>query len=116
EQRAHDQADFGSAFEQRFDPPIKSETPTGAGQQTEGLQHAAYHVGEPRRHTDELRASPKESTSTMCIERLYVDWPIRSRAHDLRQPLGVVLVSFVEPHLQCGLHAPGVQTFDIKAR
>src|SRR5438067_5404065 len=36
EQRAHDQADFGSAFEQRLDAPIKSEPPTGAGQQAEG--------------------------------------------------------------------------------
>src|SRR5258708_22495440 len=78
EQRAHDQADFGSAFEQRLDPPIKSEPPTGAGQQAEGLQHAAYHVGEPRRHAYELCASSKESSSPMRIERLYVDWPIPS--------------------------------------
>ena len=44
EQRPHDQADFGSAFEQRLDPPIKSEPPTGAGQQAAGLQHAAYRA------------------------------------------------------------------------
>src|SRR6266851_984986 len=115
EQRAHDEADFRSALEQRLDPPIKSEPPTGAGQQAEGLQHAAYHVGEPRRHAHELRASSKESSIPMRIERLYVDWPIPSRAHDLRQSLGVVLVGFVEPHLQRGLHTPGVQTLDIKA-
>ena len=52
----------------------------------------------------------------MRIERLYVDSadtiPV---AHDLCQPLGVVLVRFVEPHLQHGLHAPGVQTLDIEA-
>src|SRR3954449_165720 len=30
-QRAHDQSDFGCAFEQGFDLPVKSETPTGAG-------------------------------------------------------------------------------------
>jgi len=75
-----------------LDPPIKSEPPTGAGQQAEGLQHAAYHVGEPRRHAHELRASSKESSSPMRIERLYVDWPIPSRAQHLRQPFRVVLV------------------------
>src|SRR5215471_5832061 len=91
-QRAHDQADFGSAFEQRLYRPIKSEPPTTAGQQAEGLQHAAYHVGELRSHTHELRASRKERSSPMRIERLYVDRSIPSRAHDLRQPLGVILV------------------------
>lgn len=45
EQRAHNQADFGSTFEQRFDLAIKSEPATGAGQQAKGLQHPADHVG-----------------------------------------------------------------------
>ena len=51
----------------------------------------------------------------MRIEGLHVDRPIPSRTHDLRQPLGVVLVGLVEPHLQRGLHAPGVQALDVKA-
>jgi hypothetical protein len=48
------------------------------------------------------------------IERLYVDWPIPCCAYDLRQPLRVVFIGFVEPHLQGGPHAPGVQAFDIR--
>jgi hypothetical protein len=51
----------------------------------------------------------------MRIERLYMDRPIPSRAQNLRQPVSVVLIGFVEPHLQCSLHASGVQTLDIKA-
>src|SRR3954465_15873151 len=49
----------------------------------------------------------------MRIEGLYVDRPIPSRAHDLGQPFGVVLVGLVELHLQSGLHSPGVQPRDI---
>src|SRR3954469_13951934 len=51
----------------------------------------------------------------MRVERLHVDRPIPSRAHDLGQPFGVVLVGLVELHLQSGLHFPGVQTLDIEA-
>src|SRR4051794_40864621 len=51
----------------------------------------------------------------MRIEGLHVDRPIPSRAHDLSQPFGVVLVGLVELHLQSGLHSPGVQTLDIEA-
>src|SRR4051794_35412608 len=51
----------------------------------------------------------------MCIERLHVDRSIPSGAHDLRQALGIVLVGFVEPHLQCGLYPPGIKTRDIEA-
>ena len=72
-QRTHDQGDIRSAVEQNFDPLIKSEPPTGAGQQAEGLQHTAYHVGEPRRHAHELSASPEESSRAMRIEGLHVD-------------------------------------------
>jgi hypothetical protein len=35
---------------------------------------------------------------------------VRKLKNILRQPLGIVLVGFVEPHLQCSLHSPGVQT------
>src|SRR6478672_9538985 len=51
----------------------------------------------------------------MRFEGLHVDRPIPSRAHDLRQSFGVVLVGFVELHLQRGFHSPGVQTLDIEA-
>ena len=92
---AHDQRDFGSAFEQCFDLPVKSKAPAGARQQAECLQHPAYHVGEPRRHTHKLGASSKERPGTMRIEGLHVNRPIPSRAHDLGQPFGVVLVSLI---------------------
>src|SRR6476620_2795976 len=111
---AHDQSNFGSAFKKCFDLPVKSETPAGARQQTERLQHPAYHVGEPRRHAHELGARSEECPSAMRIEGLHVDRPIPSRAHDLGQPFGVVLVGLVELHLQSGLHFPGVQTLDIE--
>src|SRR5215471_10772661 len=72
-QWTHDHGDVGSAVEQRFDLLIKSEPPSGAGQQAEGLQYTAYHVGEPRRHAHELSASPEESSRAMRIEGLHVD-------------------------------------------
>jgi hypothetical protein len=50
----------------------------------------------------------------MRIERLHMNRAIPSRAHYLLQPLRVVLVGFVEPHLQRGLDTPGVKTLDIK--
>ena len=43
----------------------------------------------------------------MRIERLHVDCPIPSRAHDLGQPFGIILVGFVEPRPQSGLNSPG---------
>jgi hypothetical protein len=49
----------------------------------------------------------------MRIERLHMDRAIPSRAHYLLQPLRVVLVGFVEPHLQRGFDTPGVMTQDI---
>jgi hypothetical protein len=51
----------------------------------------------------------------MRIEGLHVNRPIPSRAHDLGQPFGVVLVSLIELHLQSGLHPPGIKTRDIEA-
>src|SRR5580692_118983 len=47
EERTHNQGNLGSAFKQGLDLPIKSKPATGARQQAEGLQNAAYHVGEP---------------------------------------------------------------------
>jgi len=49
----------------------------------------------------------------MRIERLHMNRAIPSRAHYLLQPLRVVLVGFVEPHLQRGFDTPGVMTQDI---
>ena len=72
-------------------------------------------VGEPRRHTHKLGASSKERPGTMRIEGLHVNRPTPSRAHDLGQPFGVVLVSLIELHLQSGLHPPGIKTRDIEA-
>ena len=72
---AQDQSNFGSAFKKCFDLPVKSETPAGARQQAERLQHPAYHVGEPRRHAHELSASAEERPSAMRIEGLHVGPP-----------------------------------------
>ncbi|HVH80071.1 MAG TPA: hypothetical protein VM782_11815, partial [Stellaceae bacterium] len=107
-QWAHDQGDFGGTLKQRFDALIKFEAPAGAGQQAERLQHTAYHIGEARRHAYELSASSKESSRAVRIERLHMDGTIPSRPHDLRQAFSVVLVSLVQPHMQCGLHSPGI--------
>jgi hypothetical protein len=114
EQRTHDRTDFGRGLKERFDLAIKSSPPTGAGQQAERLQHTADHVGKPRRHPYELSASSEESSRAMRIERFDVDRPIPSCAHDLRQTFGVVLIGLVDPHLQCGLNAAGIQTLHIK--
>jgi hypothetical protein len=115
EKRTHNQSDLRNAFKQGLDFPVKSKPATRAGQQTEGLQNAAYHVGQLRRHADELSPSAEESSCAVRIEGLHVHCPIPSRAHDLRQPLSIVLVGLVQPHLQCDLHLPGIQTLDVKA-
>src|SRR6478736_9582611 len=62
-----------------------------------------------------LGGAAAERYGTMRIEGLHVNRPIPSRAHDLGQPFGIVLVGLVELHLQSGLHSPGVQTLDIEA-
>ncbi len=50
----------------------------------------------------------------MCIKRLHVDRSIPSGAHDLHQALGIVLVGFIESHLQRGLHPLRIKAFNIK--
>jgi hypothetical protein len=51
----------------------------------------------------------------MCIEGLHVYRAIPSRAHDLGQPFGIVLVGFIELHLQGGFDPAGIKTLDIEA-
>jgi len=71
-------------------------------------------VRQPRRHADELRSCAEQGTRPMGVERLHVHGPIPARAHDLRQPLRVVLVGLVELHLERGACVPGVQAGDVE--
>ena len=50
----------------------------------------------------------------MSIERLHVHGPIPSRAHDLRQPLRVVLVGFVHLHLERSAGVPRIEADDVE--
>ena len=59
-------------------------------------------VRQTRRDANELRPCAKQRTRSMGIERLDVHRPIPSRAHDLREPLGIVLVGLVHLHLERG--------------
>ena len=50
----------------------------------------------------------------MGIERLHVHRPIPSRAHDLRQPLRIVLVGLVHLHFERSAGMPGVKAGDVE--
>src|SRR5271166_2095210 len=71
-------------------------------QHSKRLEHAPDMVRQTRRHADELRPCTEQRTCPMGIERFHVHRPIPSRAHDLRQPLGIVPVGLVHLHLECG--------------
>src|SRR5690242_95919 len=50
----------------------------------------------------------------MSVKRLYVYRPIPAGAHNLRQPLCVVLVSLVHLHLECRTRVSGIEAGDIE--
>jgi hypothetical protein len=50
----------------------------------------------------------------MGIERLHMHGPIPSCAHDLRQPLGIVLIGLVHLHLERGTRVPCIKADDVE--
>ena len=72
-------------------------------------------VRETRRYADELCSCAKQGTRPMRIERFHVHRPIPSRAHDLREPLGIVLIGLVHLHLERGARMPCIKADDIEA-
>src|SRR5271157_4977335 len=50
----------------------------------------------------------------MGIERFHVHRPIPSRAHDLREPLGIVPVGLVHLHLECGTGMSRIEANNVK--
>jgi hypothetical protein len=67
---------------------------------SERFEHTPDMVRQTRRHANELRPRAKQRTRSMSIERLDVHRPIPSHAHDLCEPLGIVLVGLL--HLERG--------------
>jgi hypothetical protein len=49
----------------------------------------------------------------MRIERFHMHRPIPSRAHDLREPLGIVLISLIHLHLERGTGMPRIEANDV---
>src|ERR1700759_3567357 len=72
-------------------------------------------VRQTRGHTNELRPCPKQRTRPMRIERFHVHRPIPSRANDLCEPVGIVLVGLVHLPLECGTGMSRVEANDAKA-
>ncbi len=106
--------DFGRILDHRFDAAVEPEAAVGARQQTEGLEHAAHHVGQPGPHADELRPCAQKRSRLLSIQRLHMNGSVPAGADYLRQPFCIVLVGLVQPHLQRRLHPACVQDRDVE--
>ena len=58
---------------------------------------------------DRLKPRGEQRASPVRFERLHVHRPIPARAHDLREPFGIVPVGLVDLHLQRRTRMPSIQ-------
>src|SRR5271166_1712254 len=100
--------------EQSLDPSVERKASHCTRQHSKRLEHAPDMVRQTRRHADELRSCTKQRTCPMGIERFHVHRPIPSRAHDLREPLGIVPVGLVHLHLECGTGMSRIEANNVK--
>jgi hypothetical protein len=100
---------------QGLDAPIERKATHRTWQETEGLKHTPDVVRQSRGHADELRPGSQERAGTVGFEGLDVHRPVPSRAHDLCQAFGVVLVGFVDLHLKSSTGVPSIEAHNVEA-
>jgi hypothetical protein len=68
QQRMHYGRNFGRTIHSALNAPVEPHTSLTPGQDAEGLQNAAYHVGKPRPHPDQLSSGSKKRPRLMSFK------------------------------------------------
>ena len=99
---------------QCFDTAVKRKPAHRSGQHSEGLEDTTNLVRQSCRHADQLGPRAEKGTSSVGVERFNMRGPIPSCAHDLCEPLRIVLIGLIDLHLERGSRMPRIEASDIK--